>query len=72
MIEEQINQILNELGDGTYIFIAKINPEGGITTIIRWRKLSEAMIISSLEKAKFDLLAEINRRQDQFFDKGER
>ena len=70
MIEEQMNQILNELGDGSYILIAKIKQDGGISTTTRWKTLSEAMIISLLEKTKHDLLADINRRQSMIRDDG--
>ena len=69
MIEEQMNQILNELGDGSYILIAKMK-DGGFSTITRWKTLSEAMIISLLEKTKHDLLADINRRQSMIRDDG--
>lgn len=70
MIEEQIDQILNELGDGSYILIAKAKQDGGVTTIIRWKQLSEFAIIFILEKTKHDLLAEINKRQTMIKDDG--
>lgn len=68
MIEEQLNQILNELGDGSYILVAKVKQDGGITSMIRWKALSEALIISLLEKTKHDLLTEINKRQTMIKD----
>ena len=68
MIETKMDEILNELGDGSYILIGKIKNNGDITSVTKWKSLSELMIISLLEKTKHDLLAEINRRQTMIKD----
>lgn len=63
MIDENVDKILSELGAGSYILVAKTNPDGNLCAIVRWNKLSEMMIVGLLEKTKHDMLADINKRQ---------
>ena len=70
MIEEKIDQLLNELCDGSYILICKIKQDGGWSSIT-WKKLPEAMIISILEKTKHDLLSDIYGKQNRIRDDGD-
>lgn len=70
MIEQLMEQILQELGDGTYILVSKIRKDGGVSTISKWRNTNESSVIGLLEKTKHDLLTEINKRQMMVKDDG--
>lgn len=60
-----MNDILNELGDGSYILVGKIK-NGDISAVTKWKSLSELMIISLLEKTKHDLLSEANNGEKRW------
>ena len=68
MIETKMDEILNELGDGSYILVGKIKNNGDISSVTKWKSLSELLVISILEKTKHDLLSEINRKQTMVKD----